>query len=284
MTRSGGCPCGRSRFTLSGTVLHVDHCHCALCRRASGAPVTTWATVAAAQVSWTGLPPAEYRSSAQGLRRFCPACGAKLAFSHADLPDEIDLVAMAFDDPDDLAPGEQIHGESRVSWCAIDPAVPFRSGHEPAEPGAADAPGPLEWLDGGCLCGAHRYRVQGPPLRSSCCHCRTCRRSTGGTLVGWGIWPRSRIAPQGEPGGRWDSSATGTRRFCLTCGATTAFESRQDPDAVAIPLASLGRPARIPPEAHVHAAAAVRWLVVDDTVPRFGAGHLDGEPDDALLR
>jgi hypothetical protein len=34
---------------------------------------------------------------------------------------------------------------------------------------------------GGCLCGAVRYRVDGPPVATVACHCRDCQRLTGAT-------------------------------------------------------------------------------------------------------
>jgi len=33
--------------------------------------------------------------------------------------------------------------------------------------------------EGGCLCGTHRYRVKGDPMRVLVCHCRFCQRRTG---------------------------------------------------------------------------------------------------------
>jgi hypothetical protein len=33
--------------------------------------------------------------------------------------------------------------------------------------------------EGGCVCGAVRYRVRNAPARTSACHCRFCQRRTG---------------------------------------------------------------------------------------------------------
>jgi hypothetical protein len=33
--------------------------------------------------------------------------------------------------------------------------------------------------EGGCACGAVRYRTTGAPLRTSICHCKSCQRRTG---------------------------------------------------------------------------------------------------------
>ena len=38
-------------------------------------------------------------------------------------------------------------------------------------------------VEGGCLCGAIRYRVSGEPLARSLCHCRSCRLGAGAPSV-----------------------------------------------------------------------------------------------------
>ena len=42
--------------------------------------------------------------------------------------------------------------------------------------------------EGGCLCGAIRYRVRGAPLSTTLCHCRSCRLACGGPTLAWAIF------------------------------------------------------------------------------------------------
>ena len=38
MTRTGGCPCGAVRYTITGPVRDVIVCHCDACQEAAGGP------------------------------------------------------------------------------------------------------------------------------------------------------------------------------------------------------------------------------------------------------
>ena len=38
-------------------------------------------------------------------------------------------------------------------------------------------------LEGGCACGAARYRLAAVPLFVHCCHCLDCQRQSGGAFV-----------------------------------------------------------------------------------------------------
>src|SRR5204862_4828703 len=38
-------------------------------------------------------------------------------------------------------------------------------------------------LEGGCACGAVRYRLTSEPLFVHCCHCLNCQRQTGSAFV-----------------------------------------------------------------------------------------------------
>jgi hypothetical protein len=40
-------------------------------------------------------------------------------------------------------------------------------------------------IEGGCLCRAVRYRIQGEPLISGTCQCRSCRKASAAAIVLW---------------------------------------------------------------------------------------------------
>src|ERR1700683_2495051 len=48
-------------------------------------------------------------------------------------------------------------------------------------------------LEGGCACGAVRYRLTSPPMFVHCCHCRDCQRQTGSAFVLNGLIATDRI-------------------------------------------------------------------------------------------
>jgi hypothetical protein len=134
------------------------------------------------------------------------------------------------------------------------------------------------WVEGGCLCGAVRYGVEGPPLHAGYCHCRMCQRAAGAPVVAWGAWPADRFAwLQGKPG-RFASSAKGERSFCPSCGTSLTSVDPGDRRLVEVTLASLDDPAAFPPEEHIWTASRIRWLELGDKLPRHtGPPGSEGE-------
>jgi hypothetical protein len=123
-------------------------------------------------------------------------------------------------------------------------------------------------VEGGCLCGAVRYRVEGPPLHAGYCHCRICQRAAGAPVVAWGGWPAGCFAwTRGEPRS-FASSAKGERSFCPVCGTSLAAVDPGERTLVEVTLASLDDPAAFAPEEHIWTASRVRWLVLGDELPR----------------
>ena len=40
-------------------------------------------------------------------------------------------------------------------------------------------------IEGGCLCGAIRYRIEATIIEAAICHCLACRRAAGAQSVAW---------------------------------------------------------------------------------------------------
>jgi hypothetical protein len=50
-----------------------------------------------------------------------------------------------------------------------------------------------EAIEGGCLCGAVRYRVNESPRSQGTCYCENCRRAAGAPSVAWIIVSRGQV-------------------------------------------------------------------------------------------
>jgi hypothetical protein len=121
----------------------------------------------------------------------------------------------------------------------------------------------MQTSEGGCLCGAVRYRVVGAPLSSSICHCITCRRASGAPTVAWVTVDRSQLEIlSGEPRA-FQSSPHVVRRFCATCGSALTYENADDASTIDITTLSLDDPERFPPSAEVWVAHKLSWQTTD---------------------
>ena len=123
-------------------------------------------------------------------------------------------------------------------------------------------------LEGGCLCGALRYRVEPGPADSAYCHCVMCRRASSSPALPWFSVERARFSYSRGTPRRYRSSATATREFCGDCGTPIRF----DPDGEAkvdVTNASLDEPDAVPPRYHIWRMSRIAWFETQDALPRF---------------
>jgi hypothetical protein len=115
--------------------------------------------------------------------------------------------------------------------------------------------------DGGCLCGAVRYRAGLPPQWVAHCHCSMCRRAQGAAFVTWvGIAePRFQLLRGQELLARYHSSPSATRSFCRRCGSPLLFRSTRWPDETHVTLASFDDPTGLEPRGHAYWRSRVKW-------------------------
>lgn len=134
--------------------------------------------------------------------------------------------------------------------------------------------------EGGCLCGAIRYRATSAPIRGVICHCPMCRRHSGAPALAFVHFRAADFAwLHGEPA-RWRSSPAAERGFCARCGSTLSMHERVLADRVQIAAGSLDAPERVRIDDHVWTRHQLPWLAIDDALPRF-PGSSSAVPSDA---
>jgi hypothetical protein len=130
-------------------------------------------------------------------------------------------------------------------------------------------------LDGGCLCGAVRYRATAPGTKSSYCHCRMCQRSAGAPVMAWVSVPAAAFAYVAGAPKIYRSSAKAQREFCAACGTQLVFREHGDAE-IDVTTASLDEPARLPPRYHIWRMSRIDWFETADALPRHDAARKPG--------
>lgn len=106
----------------------VTYCHCADCRRSSGAPVAAFAAFAEEDLTITPEPDA-WASAAPGSKRwFCTGCGSPIAARYEYLPGQVYVSLGLLDQADTLAPQGHAHADKALRWLHIDDALPRQTG------------------------------------------------------------------------------------------------------------------------------------------------------------
>lgn len=111
VTKTGGCQCGRVRFTANVDPAEAYLCHCRMCQRATGGFAAAFAHVKQADVVWDGEPDL-YASSPIAERPFCSHCGTPIGFRFAEGSENMDLTVGSFDDPSDFRPKHHFGAEA----------------------------------------------------------------------------------------------------------------------------------------------------------------------------
>ncbi|WP_439816700.1 GFA family protein [Zavarzinia sp. CC-PAN008] len=99
-------------------------------------------------------------------------------------------------------------------------------------------------LEGGCYCGAVRYRAEGEPMMKAQCHCRECQYITGGSPNVFVAMPIAGYSyTKGTPKAfkRSDLPNPVTREFCPECGTHVVTKPPGFPAAI-VKVGSLDDP------------------------------------------
>jgi hypothetical protein len=125
-TMTGGCACGRVRYSVGVENDDAYLCHCRMCQKATGAVSIAFKQVLKADVAWEGEPD-WYESSAIARRPFCSQCGSSLGFAYPD-SEKMDLAVGSFDDPSRFVPKHHFGAESlHRAWINTEGLPEYRT-------------------------------------------------------------------------------------------------------------------------------------------------------------
>ena len=120
--------------------------------------------------------------------------------------------------------------------------------------------------EGGCLCGAVRFKAEGEPVNVRICHCRNCQKAMGSPFFARALFKQSALTVEGETG-RYPSSEALDRVFCKTCG-TRLFAWRKIGTRAGVALAAFDDRNAFSPTGHMWVTEKMAWVKLDDGLPQ----------------
>jgi hypothetical protein len=126
--------------------------------------------------------------------------------------------------------------------------------------------------EGGCACGAVRYRVTSDPLFVHCCHCLNCQRQTGSAFVINILIEADRVEllagePQRVDVPRDDGSMQQVFR-CPVC-QVALYSIYTRPEVNFVRAGTLDDPSSVSPDVHIYTKSKVPWVTLPESVPAF---------------
>jgi hypothetical protein len=119
---SGGCLCGKVRYSAIADPAITAVCHCKNCQKQSGTAFSTIVGIPreAFNVSGTLKTYEDVSETGNALhRRFCPECGSRVATDVSSIPNLIFVQAGTLDDTSWVEPTMQFWCASAQPWLRL---------------------------------------------------------------------------------------------------------------------------------------------------------------------
>lgn len=141
-------------------------------------------------------------------------------------------------------------------------------------------------LNGGCLCGQVRYRINGHCRHIINCHCENCRR-THGHVAAYTSVDKSDLVLLSQQSLTWyhDKLPNTYRGFCGNCGASLFWEAVNSSrlvsgNKISVAAGSLDSGHGLKTIGHIYVSEAGEYYQIEDELPQFEAssnGKLDAK-------
>ena len=128
--------------------------------------------------------------------------------------------------------------------------------------------------EGGCGCGALRYRVRGEPIFVNNCHCTQCQHQTGSTSVVNAFYESDRIeivsGTLTEHEVKAGSGGPHMLCRCSQCGtAAFSYYPRLGRLGAGLRVGTLDDPSWVRPDAVIFVSEKMPWVALPEGIPAF---------------
>lgn len=128
-------------------------------------------------------------------------------------------------------------------------------------------------LEGGCSCGAVRYRLETAPMAVHCCHCTDCQRQTGAAFAVNAMIETDRVTIlSGAPVPYEMPTESGRPHHihrCPDCGVAVWSEYGGLSKLRFVRVGTLDTPSAVPPTIHIYTRSKMPWVTLPDGIPAF---------------
>jgi len=121
-TISGQCSCGEIAYHHPAPAVQIVACHCSLCRRMTGAALSSYVVVKSAELVFTQGQQLlkTYAVTSHTQRHFCTACGTSIYNTNQEKYTGLSMLYLGTVNlHESLSPRMDIYCENKLSWLSI---------------------------------------------------------------------------------------------------------------------------------------------------------------------
>lgn len=126
--------------------------------------------------------------------------------------------------------------------------------------------------EGGCACGAVRFRTTGELRPVVACHCSQCRKAYT-NFAAFTAVARGGLTIENEAEVTWFSSSPGVRRgFCRACGSGLFFDSERN-EFISVAAGAFDQPSGLEQVRHIFTADKADFYEIGDGLEQLPQGQ-----------
>jgi len=123
-------------------------------------------------------------------------------------------------------------------------------------------------MEGGCHCGAVRFKAKGEPYWIGACYCVDCRKISGSPYTVFAGFEDGEVEILKGTPKDYSSSEKVTRSFCENCGSPFSYRYKESSNKHFIPVGVFDDASSFAPKHHIWVSQKLPWIAISDDYPQ----------------